>query len=61
MNGAWLGTFVATLFMFAVAMLALGFGLLAGRRPLRGSCGGAGGGCLCDPRDGPCNASEERI
>ncbi len=29
MNGAWLGTFVATLFMFAVAMLALGFGLLA--------------------------------
>jgi hypothetical protein len=59
MNGVSLATFVATLLVFAAAMLALGFGLLLGRRPIRGSCGGAGGACLCDPRDRRCEASEK--
>ena len=33
---------------FALALMALGIGVLFGRRPLRGSCGGIGGRCACD-------------
>jgi len=32
---------------FALVLLALGIGVLFGRRPLRGSCGGIGGQCDC--------------
>jgi len=32
---------------FALVLLALGIGVLFGRRPLRGSCGGVGGQCAC--------------
>lgn len=32
---------------FALVLLALGIGVLFGRRPLRGSCGGVGGHCAC--------------
>jgi hypothetical protein len=32
---------------FALVLLAMGIGVLFGRRPLRGSCGGVGGQCDC--------------
>ena len=32
---------------FALVMLAMGIGVMLGRRPLRGSCGGIGGQCAC--------------
>jgi hypothetical protein len=32
---------------FAVVLLALGIGVVFGRRPLRGSCGAVGGQCDC--------------
>jgi len=53
MTGVWLSTFLATLFAVAVVMLALGLGLLLGRRPPMGSCAGAGA-CVCDRGRGPC-------
>jgi hypothetical protein len=59
MIGPWLGTFVVTLIAVAVAMLGLGIGLLIVGRPLRSSCGGTGGACLCDPRNPPCDVLEE--
>ncbi len=43
--------FLATVIVFAVALLALGLGSMFGRPPLRGSCGGVG---QCD-----CGATSE--
>ena len=51
MIGGWLTTFVAALVACAVAMLALGLGVLLGREPLGGSCGGGCDDCVgrsCD-------------
>ena len=66
MIGPWFGTLVATLVAVALAMLGLGVGLLLVGRPLRGSCGGTGGACLCNPRSAvfdsrnpDCDALEE--
>ena len=57
--GAWLGTVVAAVIGVAVAMFGLGLGLLLARPPLRGSCGGTGGPCLCDPGQRTCEAFGE--
>lgn len=38
----------ATALLFALAMLGLALGVLAGRKPLRGSCGGVTA-CPCTP------------
>lgn len=55
-----LETLVATVAVFALAMLALGVGRLTGRPPLRGSCGGAGGQCACGAAPGKaCRAPED--
>jgi hypothetical protein len=59
MMGPWLSTFVVTLIAVAVAMLGLGVGLLIVGRPLRSSCGGTAGACLCDSRNPRCNTLEE--
>ena len=59
MIGPWLGTFVVTLIAVAVALLGLGVGLVLVGRPLRGSCGGTGGACPCDPRNPSCDPLEE--
>jgi len=40
-------TVIAAVLLCAFAMLALGAGLLWGRQPLKGSCGGAGCGGAC--------------
>jgi hypothetical protein len=37
--------FLATLTVFALAMLGMSVGVLVGRARLRGSCGGVGGRC----------------
>lgn len=56
MSGLLLVTFVASIVAFALAMLALGLGALAGRRPLAGSCGRARAeGCPCDPSNPACH------
>lgn len=56
MIGPWLGTLVATLIAVALAMLDLGVGLLLVGRPLRGSCGGTNGACLCNPQSPLCDS-----
>ena len=60
MNPAWIGTLVATLVTVALAMLALGVGLLFGRNGLApGSCGRlAGGPCACAPGAAVCAREE---
>ena len=51
--------FLATLTVFAVALLALGLGTMFGRRPLRGSCGGVGH-CSCGATsEADCRAHQE--
>jgi hypothetical protein len=45
-------TFLATLALMAVLMLAMGVGVIVTGRRLRGSCGGVGGpACECDPAE----------
>lgn len=39
---------LATLALVALVMVAMAVGTLITGRNLRGSCGGAGGDCLCD-------------
>ena len=40
--------FVISLLIIALAVLGMSIGVLNGRRPIRGSCGGLGGGlCAC--------------
>ena len=54
MSSAWLITLAATVLAVAVAMLALGVGLLFGRRGPCASCGGNGGrSCPCLPEGRP--------
>jgi hypothetical protein len=47
-----MSTFLATFLLFAFAVGALALGVICGREPLRGSCGGlrrfADGGLGCD-------------
>ena len=47
--------FLLSLLVIALAMLGMGLGVLAGRRSIKGSCGGAGGtdGGMCDLCAGP--------
>ena len=40
--------FLATLIVFALAMGAMGVGVMFSGRRLRGSCGGVGEACSCD-------------
>jgi len=57
----WLGTLMATVLAVAAVMLALGLGLLVGRRAPRGSCGhGPGGDCMCDSPARPCQRLEKQ-
>lgn len=61
MSGQLFATVAASVVAFALAMLALGLGVLAGRRPLTGSCGGgAAEGCHCDPSNRACDAWGEQ-
>ena len=51
--------FLATVIVFAVALLALGLGTILGRPPLRGSCGGMGQ-CACGATsEGDCRRTHE--
>ena len=52
--------FLASVIVFGLALVAMAVGVLAGRQPPRGSCGGIGGRCestgepvcdLCRPED----------
>jgi hypothetical protein len=42
-------TFVASLAVFGLAVLAMAVGALVQGRRLRGSCGGSGEACQCSP------------
>lgn len=47
-------TFILTLILMLLSVLGLGLGVLAGRAPIRGSCGGIacrkGAGCRACPK-----------
>ena len=58
MSEAWLGTFVPTLLVVGLAMLAMGVGMLFGRRAPAGRCGSPAG-CACDPRRRACRTPDE--
>lgn len=60
MSGSLLATFAASVVAFALAMLGLGLGLVAGRRPLPGSCARAAEGrCFCHPSTRACDVRGE--
>lgn len=45
-------TWLVTLGFFLAFALALGIAVVFGRRPIQGSCGGAGStACLCSPEE----------
>jgi len=44
-----MATFVATLAVFGIAVLAMAVGVLVQGKRLRGSCGGTGKACTCTP------------
>jgi len=47
-----MSTFLATLVLMGVVMLAMGVGAMVTGRRLRGSCGGVGGpACECEPAE----------
>ncbi|MDJ0864667.1 MAG: DUF539 domain-containing protein [Myxococcota bacterium] len=44
-----MATFVATLVIFGIVVLAMALGAIVQGRHLRGSCGGVGSNCQCSP------------
>lgn len=44
-----MATFLATLAIFALVVLAMALGAIAQGKKLKGSCGGAGKECECSP------------
>jgi hypothetical protein len=58
-----MGTFLATLLLFALAFAGLALGTVMGREPLRGSCGGLRklgmeGDCACES---PCPRRQRQL
>jgi len=55
--------FLMSLLIFLLAMLGMGVGMIAGRSPIKGSCGGAHGikglGNQCAACDKPCPDREK--
>lgn len=50
---------VVTVGLIATIMAAMAIGVMAGRKPLRGSCGGVGGtDCLCEKEGVPKQCQE---
>lgn len=45
-----MATFIATVIVFGLAVLAMALGVLLQGRRLQGSCGGTGKACECSPR-----------
>ena len=54
-----MGTFVLSFLVLALAVAGMSVGVLFGRAPIRGSCGGLGNGGSCSSCSRPC-ASERR-
>lgn len=44
-----MSTILAAIAVFAIAMAAMAVGVIFSNRTLRGSCGGTGRDCTCDP------------
>ena len=54
-----MGTFFVTFLVVALAFLGLAAGVLLGRKPIAGSCGGKGDS-ICSCKD-PCAKRKERL
>ncbi len=50
-------TFLFTLVLLMVIMMALGLGVVFGSKPLKGSCGGPGESCRCSGSNGDNHSS----
>jgi len=50
---------IATVVVFGLAVAAMALGVLFGRAPIRGSCGGVGGGAGCEACSGRCARKRE--
>lgn len=48
-----MNTIFITIVAFALMMLAMAIGVMVGRKPLKGSCGGVGGDCACEKAGTP--------
>ena len=54
-----LTTLMLSFLVIVLAILAMGIGVLAGREPIRGSCGGLNGG-PCELCNGRCKKAADR-
>lgn len=54
-----LTTLMLSFLVIVLAILAMGIGVLAGREPIRGSCGGVNGG-PCELCSGRCKKTTDR-
>ncbi|MPN43576.1 hypothetical protein SDC9_191136 [bioreactor metagenome] len=54
-----MGTFFVTFLVVALAFLGLASGVLLGRKPIAGSCGGTGDS-VCSCKD-PCTKRKQRL
>ncbi len=56
-----IATLAASFIIIVLAVAAMAVGVLAGRAPIKGSCGGiAGGSCELCSGDGRCRKAENR-
>ncbi|MDH5539674.1 MAG: (Na+)-NQR maturation NqrM [Rhizobacter sp.] len=54
-----MSTLIASFIAIALAVAAMALGVLFGRAPIRGSCGGIGGGGGCEACSGRCERRRE--
>jgi hypothetical protein len=52
-------TFLVTLLVFGIVMLAMSVGVIVSNKKIQGSCGGGNVGGSCDFCDNPCDKAQK--